>query len=92
MNAPKKLHIWETDPITPPSKATNVTGDPTEGLRLYHEAERMKLEREKLKHSMSDDGPQGGSRELLSRSLDTVQMRAIDWLWTGWIPKGYITI
>lgn len=31
-------------------------------------------------------------RALMTRSLDTVQMRAIDWLWTGWIPKGYITI
>jgi len=36
--------------------------------------------------------PVPGDRELISRSLDTVQMRAIDWVWTGWIPQGYITI
>lgn len=31
-------------------------------------------------------------RKLVGRSLDGVAMRAIDWLWTGWIPKGYITL
>lgn len=31
-------------------------------------------------------------RELLARNLSTVPMRAIEWLWTGWIPKGYVTI
>ncbi|MEQ1771465.1 MAG: AAA family ATPase [Devosia sp.] len=31
-------------------------------------------------------------RELVGRSLGDVQARSIDWLWTGWIPKGYITI
>lgn len=33
-----------------------------------------------------------GTRELKGRSLAGVTMRAIEWLWTGWIPKGYITI
>jgi hypothetical protein len=32
------------------------------------------------------------ARQLKGRSLQGVQMRAIDWLWTGWIPKGYVTI
>ena len=32
------------------------------------------------------------ARELVSRTLNSVQMRAIDWLWTGWIPRGYITL
>ncbi|WP_193090146.1 AAA family ATPase [Advenella sp. FME57] len=31
-------------------------------------------------------------RKLVGRSLNGVLPRAIDWLWTGWIPKGYITI
>lgn len=31
-------------------------------------------------------------RRLMFRALDTVEMRAIEWLWTGWIPQGYITI
>lgn len=39
-----------------------------------------------------DDGPPQKRRELVVRTLETVQMRAIDWLWKSWIPKGYITI
>lgn len=35
---------------------------------------------------------QGSKRRLIGRSLGGVQARSIDWLWTGWIPKGYITI
>lgn len=31
-------------------------------------------------------------RDLMIRSLDSVEMKAIDWLWQGWIPRGYITI
>lgn len=31
-------------------------------------------------------------RKLVGRSLSGVKMRAIEWLWTGWIPKGYITL
>jgi hypothetical protein len=33
-----------------------------------------------------------GPRQLKGRSLAGVAPRAIEWLWTGWIPKGYITI
>ncbi len=32
------------------------------------------------------------SREILVRGLGDISMRAIEWLWEGWIPKGYITI
>lgn len=32
------------------------------------------------------------SRQLLGRSLSSVSMRAIEWLWEGWIPIGYLTI
>ena len=31
-------------------------------------------------------------RQLIGRSLAGVSMHAIEWLWVGWIPKGYITI
>ncbi len=31
-------------------------------------------------------------RKLVGRSLAGVAMRAIEWLWVGWLPKGYITI
>lgn len=30
--------------------------------------------------------------KLLVRQLDTVAPRTIEWLWKGWIPRGYITI
>lgn len=33
-----------------------------------------------------------GTRSLVFQSLENVQMRAIQWLWTGWIPKGYVTL
>lgn len=36
--------------------------------------------------------PPGDARRLVVRSLGGVSVRAIDWVWTGWIPKGYITI
>lgn len=32
------------------------------------------------------------ARELVGRSLGNIAMRAIEWLWEGWIPFGYLTI
>ncbi|MCG2841369.1 AAA family ATPase, partial [Sandaracinobacter sp. RS1-74] len=40
--------------------------------------------------AVPNEAPAG--RKLIGRSLMGVAMRAIEWLWTGWIPKGYITI
>jgi hypothetical protein len=43
--------------------------------------------------SAANPGPiTGGKRQLVGRSLGGVVPRSIDWLWVGWIPKGYITI
>lgn len=39
-----------------------------------------------------DLGAPPAGRKLVGRSLSGVKMRAIEWLWTGWIPKGYITL
>jgi hypothetical protein len=61
-------------------------------MEAHRDAERLALEREKLKRGLLEDNSAGPVRELLGRSLSSVQMRAIDWLWTGWIPKGYVTI
>lgn len=36
--------------------------------------------------------PDRGARHLVGRSLENVTMRAIEWLWEGWIPRGYLTI
>jgi len=33
-----------------------------------------------------------GKRELDIRRMSTVSPKAINWLWTGWIPQGYLTI
>jgi hypothetical protein len=57
----------------------------------HRKAEEAGLEKERLKRGLGGSAPIG-SRQLVGRSLHGVQMRAIDWLWTGWIPKGYITI
>lgn len=39
-----------------------------------------------------DLGEPPAARKLVGRSLSGVAMRAIEWLWVGWLPKGYITI
>ncbi|HGE7345152.1 TPA: AAA family ATPase [Pseudomonas aeruginosa] len=54
--------------------------------------EEVKLKREMLKKGLGIEDSTNGPRSLVGRTLGTVQMRAIDWLWTGWIPKGYITL
>lgn len=54
--------------------------------------EEVKLKRDLLKKGLGIDDNASGPRALVGRTLGTVQMRAIDWLWTGWIPKGYITL
>ena len=55
------------------------------------EAEEKRNERERIKRGMSLESA-GGPRTLLGRNLGTVQPRSIHWLWTGWVPKGYITL
>lgn len=43
-------------------------------------------------HPVTIDLGAPAGRKLVGRSLSGVKMRAIEWLWTGWIPKGYITL
>lgn len=71
--------------------------NPRHAERAKHGAETG----ERFLRNMSPTGTSEGSvkggsgaeaRRLLSRSLGGVSARAIEWLWTGWIPKGYITI
>ncbi len=54
--------------------------------------EEVKLKRDMLKKGLGIEDSASGPRALVGRTLGTVQMRAIDWLWTGWIPKGYVTL
>ena len=76
--------------------------DPSEEqLRMFEAAAKMeearaaqeeaKTAREKMKRGFGPDSS-AGPRQLLGRSLDGVSMHAIEWLWIGWIPKGYITL
>lgn len=69
-------------------KEVSVQGTKQEELKLKQEEKR--LERELSRQGLSPD--KGGARELIGRSLGSVQMHAIEWLWTGWLPKGYITL
>lgn len=59
-----------------------------ENFRLGKEAE---LEKERVKRGLSSKGSDA-PRQLVGRELGSVKMHAIEWLWTGWIPKGYITL
>ncbi|WP_323809925.1 AAA family ATPase [Sphingobium baderi] len=43
-------------------------------------------------HVTIDSSAPPAGRKLVGRSLAGVAMRAIEWLWVGWLPKGYITI
>lgn len=54
-------------------------------------AEEKRNERERIKRNLTPDAV-GGPRQLLGRTLGAVQPRLIHWLWTGWVPKGYITL
>jgi len=62
----------------------------TEETRLKRD--ELQLKREMVKKGLGIEEVPGGPRSLVGRALGSVQMRAIDWLWTGWIPKGYITL
>ncbi|WP_164721556.1 AAA family ATPase [Silicimonas algicola] len=69
--------------------------DLTEKITKQHEAE-LKVEeartrREQIRKGLSPSVA-NGPRTLVGRSLGSVQPRSIQWLWTGWVPKGYITL
>src|SRR5690349_17582182 len=64
-------------------------------VRLAREAEKEKeekaLQRDKVKRGYAPDASTA-PRQLIGRSLAGVAMHAIEWLWIGWIPKGYVTL
>lgn len=68
--------------------------NPRDAERIRHGAEVVAAWEQ---HAITTPGadkvqPASDARRLVSRSLGGVSARAIDWLWTGWMPKGYITI
>ena len=72
-----------------------------EQLRMFEAAAKMeqaraaqeeaKTTREKIKRGYGPDAATG-PRQLVGRSLGGVAIHAIEWLWVGWIPKGYVTL
>lgn len=56
------------------------------------EVEKQKTRQAELKAGVAEDLPRGAPRELVSRTVGSVEMQAIDWLWVGWIPRKYITL
>ncbi len=69
--------------------------NPRDSEAVRHGAEvAADLMRNVAPHQTGDGGaqPASAARQLVGRSLGGVAARAIEWLWTGWMPKGYITI
>lgn len=70
--------------------------DRTGWQSVFAEAQRQgwtnPASREAQVEMMPNTAELSGERRLTGRSLAGVTMRAIEWLWLGWIPKGYITI
>jgi len=60
-------------------------------MEQHARAEEAKTKRERIRRGLPPDASDA-PRQLVFRSLGEVQMHAIEWLWTGWIPKGYITL
>lgn len=84
----------------PPPAGTSGSADHVDQDKLLRiveaqrDAAKYSVEKEKIRKGLGveEDDRYAPPRELLARSLDQVSMRAIEWLWTGWIPKGYVTI
>lgn len=60
-------------------------------MEQHARVEEAKTKRERMRRGLSSDASDA-PRQLVGRELGSVQMHAIEWLWTGWIPKGYITL
>lgn len=82
-------YFWHDGP-TPEQKAKMF-----EEARKLQEAktaeEDKRLQRDMLRRGYGP-GASTAPRELIGRALAGVAMHAIEWLWVGWIPKGYITL
>ncbi|MDH0549604.1 MULTISPECIES: AAA family ATPase [Stenotrophomonas] len=106
--APAQSPAWvrereQSQPLTPEAvQAQAETARANAVLEIQREAtkaeetrleqEKVRLKRDLLKKGLGIEESPGSPRALVGRTLGTVQMRAIDWLWIGWIPKGYVTL
>jgi hypothetical protein len=86
---PDRGQFWDDNPTK------DETLRMVEEMRKLEEAnakqEEKRTEREKVKRGVGPDASVG-PRKLVGRSLAGVAIHAIEWLWVGWIPKGYITL
>lgn len=89
MSDPTRGQFWNDQPTNQDSLRL------VEEMRKLEEAkaaqEEKRLQRDIVKRG---NGPSRatGPRLLMGRALGGVAMHAIEWLWTGWIPKGYVTL
>ncbi len=62
--------------------------------RLFmQEKERQKSKAEQAQHEQEPEGANTRQRDgLQTRSMSKIKMKAIKWLWSGWIPRGYVTL
>jgi hypothetical protein len=99
------LPTWEDEPLNFGQKRLHEVHklelqiEANEALARAKEAEERAaekmVEKEKIRAGImtatDEDAPWHG-RHLIGRSMAEVRLRAIDWLWTGWIPRKYITL
>jgi hypothetical protein len=84
------------DPIKDPKKWDGFRADRTGHRAVFKRAQEQGWTNPASNAAQLSTAPREpaptGTRTLVGRSLGGVQARSIDWLWSGWLPKGYITI
>jgi hypothetical protein len=73
------------------SRSADIIENYRKAAEIDLEKEKTALQREMVRRGMNAMA-QSGPRQLVGRTLGAVRPRSIDWLWIGWIPKGYITL
>ena len=90
MTRAKSLSPLWSDP--PKETDTEKSARALEDFRKGKEADLMREKLRAKRMGFDVDIDDAVPRELLVRSLGGIGMRAINWLWKGWIPQGYVTI
>lgn len=76
-----------------PTREEKAAAIEAKGLEHWAKGQEAALKREQLRLGIQGDGADAGApRQLVGRAMSQVSPRAIDWLWTGWIPRKYITL
>lgn len=91
---------WSQTSLKFEPKDAATTWDGFKPSRTGYQAVFAEAQRQGWVNPLSAEAQQVGAnttmpsaeRRLVGRSLGGVQMRSIDWLWQGWVPKGYVTL